>query len=686
MNSIFSKIFLLTFMLVGLSTECGVTTHNVIAQRALDLYLPSNAEYKSIIEANLAYFQAGVTFPDWGYDCFVDLDSKNLHNASETAHWLPFQREVVKYIREKYSKPWNQEAQRLIAFLFGVVSHSIADSLWHDMAPVSVTRQGFIQAMANSDFNTHGKGYNGYAHKTADDGGEFMAAYEMDLSFILDEWHLPTDTIVTIYKRMGIDVASVIVDICNTELYLEVQSMKDLPLGYGLEIFVKRSPFLFDQYQDWWLGGVNDNAMWSSECWNYTVNWLEGGSMDNHCAVIRNKRHITKKTIIPKIDFSPNLGEKKCKNQNEVFKVEQFTMNEKYASFGESMAIGDFNGDIINDIVSGAPGSNYQRGLVYIVYGGPTQNQILRYEGFPHSKYGSAVQSMDLNMDGYDDLIVGIPGSDAFPDMKYSGQIWVYYGSQKGIIDNPIKYSFDHNYYNFGAFLDRGDINEDGNDDLLIGVPYQGEMWVLLANHSLGKPFKYLSSNDFWGWFGYKMQTFNYKDHNYLLVGEPMYNNETMAIGKISCFNLSLSGELIWDIVGDMENARFGFSFDIQNKYLMISAPTASVNYIQEGEVYLLSLDEIFSGQHHKIGELKKYATYRGSNNYARLGWDLDGNYMTELVYDNQGAVHLLNQDICITSDQKLSRYGNQVISLNNGKILVSTPRDSTGGSVFLLS
>lgn len=52
--------------------------------------------------------------------------------------------------------------------------------MWHNLAIVSSTQQGFIQAMANSDFG----GDFGDAHTVADAGAEFIVAREFDLSFI----------------------------------------------------------------------------------------------------------------------------------------------------------------------------------------------------------------------------------------------------------------------------------------------------------------------------------------------------------------------------------------------------------------------------------------------------------------------------------------------------------------------
>ena len=152
MKIIFGLIVLSLF--IGISESCGVTTHNVIANRALYWYLADQfPQYKEIIENNLGAFQNGAAFPDWGYNCILTPILGQLRNGSEVTHWPPFQNVTVQHIRSKYSKPWNQSAQELIAFLLGIVAHSTADVIWHDMRLVDQTRQGFIQALANSDYN-----------------------------------------------------------------------------------------------------------------------------------------------------------------------------------------------------------------------------------------------------------------------------------------------------------------------------------------------------------------------------------------------------------------------------------------------------------------------------------------------------------------------------------------------------
>ena len=456
-----NKLFGITLFLalIGLVHSCGVTTHNVIANRALHWYMSDdNPEYKTIIENNLESFQAGAAFPDWGYNCIVSKYIPNLREGSELAHWLPFQKATISYIRDTYGhEPYkNKEAHELLALLFGVVSHSIADVLWHDLHYVYPSRQGFLPALGNSNCNygIHANDCN--AHTISDVGGEFVAAFQVDLSFLKNEWKLPSKDIVNIYKRMNytFELGELTLDACVAELYTEVEAISKLPSETLLAYYDKVAPFLFEEYQDWWLGGVNSNALWTSYCWNQTVNWLNDGVPTNKNAKFcfpltgketsyadrRVKSMKIMKSIIDDYEQNKEKSDKElivksnpkhiCKNDKDVL-ITRFRPNnlEKNSLFGTSITSCDLTGNGYNDIIIGAPGYNKQQGSIYIYYNnnGTFKEEQIKYEGSYGSQFGYSLECLDMTTDGYYNLVVGIPGHNLWPNMEYTGKIRVYY-------------------------------------------------------------------------------------------------------------------------------------------------------------------------------------------------------------------------------------------------------------------
>eukprot|EP00005_Dracoamoeba_jomungandri_P013797 CAMPEP_0174266644 /NCGR_PEP_ID=MMETSP0439-20130205/30978_1 /TAXON_ID=0 /ORGANISM="Stereomyxa ramosa, Strain Chinc5" /LENGTH=861 /DNA_ID=CAMNT_0015353739 /DNA_START=25 /DNA_END=2610 /DNA_ORIENTATION=+ len=254
---------------------CGISTHIEIAHRALNFFDNDKyTEYRKFMLAHQDAFQAGNPYPDSYYNsmCFQG----KYHQVSEDTHWAPFLNSTVNYIRDKYPQPWDTPTQKLVTFLFGFVSHQVADVNWHALSGLS---EGFIREMANVNFH----GTYSDAHDVADPGGDVVSNFEFDLSYIgeVTEWYVPVEDLVNIYKMYYPDgqynvTPSIIVD-CTSFLFLG-RLAERVAIAKLFPGTVAKSPFLLNHFEDYFLGGVTDMAAWTSLVWDQVVTMLENGT------------------------------------------------------------------------------------------------------------------------------------------------------------------------------------------------------------------------------------------------------------------------------------------------------------------------------------------------------------------------------------------------------------------------
>jgi len=131
--------------------------------------------------------------------------------------------------------------------------------------------------------------------------------------------------------------------------------------------------------------------------------------------------------------------------------------------FGSSLTVGDFDGDLIDDLVIGIPGFEDDAGAALLLYGSSSglTSDLHRLiqpgsEGFPGSSrpnelFAGSLSAGDINGDGADDLLVGVRNREVEGENS-AGAVLIAFG-------NP-----DFGLLSFGSlFWNRSDLERVGN-------------------------------------------------------------------------------------------------------------------------------------------------------------------------------------------------------------------------------
>ncbi|RNA30261.1 phosphatidylinositol-glycan-specific phospholipase D [Brachionus plicatilis] len=625
--SVGSSVFYL--FLIDSSQSCGISTHIEIAHRAASHYdhiFDQNLSAKKLIEKYQSAFQAGNPYPDSYYPSICKKGV--LADVSEDTHWVPFLNATIRYIQKTYQRPFNEDAQRLIVFTLGYISHQMADVTWHSLGVV----QGFLSSMGFVNFH----GSFSEAHSVGDFGGDVVNQFELNTKYISDlgEWYVPYNDLYNIYKDLyGTEkiTKSEIIE-CSSLLFLG-RLGEQIAVSLLYADYFKKSSFMVDRLNDFFLGGIDDMATWTQISWNKFFFMLENGidkcKLDHNIMFINCNQTREEKSNAKKLEYKSVEPHYELNNLDSSHYQAEITQQGVYlrstlkykqhfkfrlgkwlyqeadstyyvrndnAQLGWSMATGDLDQDGNDDLVIGAPVfselNSYQNGAVFAV---TSANKSIPFEELNleekasfvikppsdavSSRFGHSVTILDINSDGFNDIV---------------GRVYIYFGDKSLSYKAPNVTIYCHKfkYCNLGWKISSGDVNLDGKADLIISSPFAatcddqcGFVSVLLNRNKLNSQIEITDSDWFltgkmaYEWFGFSAKA----KYGYLSVGAPQSRKCYRSDCQISDQDIQSAGRVyvykypsqkpVMVLNGEKEWAQFGYDFDMsfQEKNLVMA-------------------------------------------------------------------------------------------------------------------
>ncbi|KAF1441366.1 Phosphatidylinositol-glycan-specific phospholipase D, partial [Spheniscus mendiculus] len=710
----------------------GISTHVEIAHRALEFFIKheGNVNYRQLLLNHQDAFQAGSIYPDAFYPSICK--SGIFHDVSEDTHWSPFLSTSIHYIRRNYPQPWDAATEKLVAFLFGIASHMVADVSWHSLG----IDQGFLKAMGEIDF----RGSYSEAHNVGDFGGDVVSQFELDFSYLASKWYVPVKDLAAIYKEFygrEIITESTITD-CTYLLFLELHGER-LAVAKLFPTYASKSPFLVEKFHEYFLGGVDDMAFWTNNIFELTSHMLENGT--SGCFLPENPLFINCTREPTDSYINKQSKNERHKNRTSLL-TKTLEKNINYTERGVHFNIQSWATNSLH-LINRAFSTNVWRALA------ATQQKSSKYISKPAASYfltspyarlGWAMISADLNRDGYEDVVVGAPGYSTLGCVQI-GRVYVVYGNQSGLppedmdLDGKADQVLQGHQPSgrFGSALAVLDFNDDGVPDLAIGAPSVGSQFLtykvshthgfvgffsLQTEHFLedcqqiflcqGTPgfnsyFSGLSGllsvedanwmvkgEENYAWFGFSLDSCQLENITLLLIGSPTWKNcagcnpfssdVRQSVGKVYGYNPP-STKHWFAVTGDKEMGRMGLSLasgvmsvaGITRTVLVVGAPTADS----------LSRVSFISSVLHQAGLALVYdltgstkpsllSTFSGDRRFSRFGGDV---YLSDL--DNDGL-----DEMIVASPLRTNGITTIVFGGAAGRVYIYNGKQASSGNV----
>lgn len=257
----------------------------------------------------------------------------------------------------------------------------------------------------------------------------------------------------------------------------------------------------------------------------------------------------------------------KYSGSNDITSLPRFTGEASGDYSGVSVAIvGDVNFDGYDDILIGSHWNDSKKGAAYLIYGQGSQysgetsvSTLTKFTGLnADDRTGNTVSGAgDVNGDGFADFLIN---ASSYND--YAGQTYLIYGQStaySGIIslaEADVVFTAEETYDGTGARLSKlGDINNDGYDDILIGIQEEGPGTIahgcyLIYGGALSGSIS-LSSADmkFSSAYARSAEENNDADYNPFYLGD--INLDGYNDVGISLYNYSASKGAVYVIFGE---------------------------------------------------------------------------------------------------------------------------------------